>query len=88
MKDPTHPDLFEEEDTPMAKRPAGYIQMLKRRMKYREAEPGEPTCNDCKHLIKERYHGRNYYKCALIGISRSEATDVKLKDTCRKQECP
>lgn len=83
MEEPKHPDLFSDEPTPIGKVPHGHIQKLKRRMKYRQAEPGEPTCKTCSHCMKLSYHGRNYYKCELIGDSRSEATDIRLKDTCK-----
>lgn len=48
------------------------------------------TCKDCKHLVcNER--NRRYYKCEVMGISASEATDIHLKDVAcgmweRKEE--
>lgn len=38
------------------------------------------TCKDCKHLVCNRYNYKNYYKCDLMGITDSEATDIRLKD--------
>ena len=32
-------------------------------------------CKDCDHLIKGRYHDRNYSKCELYGMTHSVATD-------------
>ena len=44
-------------------------------------------CRDCKHLLKEDFHGKTYYKCELWYVSNSEATDIRLKHTaCRKYE--
>lgn len=83
-KEQTHPDLFKDGETPIGKEPKGWAQKKKRRMGYHEAREDEPSCADCDHLIKQTYHDKNYYKCDLIGISRSEATDIRLKDTCNK----
>lgn len=37
-------------------------------------------CRDCKYLKKIEYNDKHYYKCEIIGISNSSATDIKLKD--------
>ena len=43
-------------------------------------------CGDCVHLVKT-VANRTYYKCELIGISASEATDIRLKDVaCKRWE--
>ena len=43
-------------------------------------------CGDCRHLVKTEAN-RTYYKCELIGISASEATDIRLKDVaCKRWE--
>ena len=39
------------------------------------------TCEDCPHLIRHCYRGKNYYKCGVYGDSSSEATDWRLKWT-------
>ena len=36
-------------------------------------------CRDCCNLIGGDYHGKRYYKCKLYGVSRSDATDWRLK---------
>lgn len=36
-------------------------------------------CKDCKFLVSKK-RDRTYYKCSLMGISASEATDIRLKD--------
>lgn len=48
------------------------------------------TCKDCKFLVS-KMRDRTYYKCSLMGISASEATDIRLKDVAcnawvRKEE--
>lgn len=80
----SHPDLFEDDPTPIGDKPKGWVMEKKRRMRYHEAQNDEPSCKTCDHLIKQSYHNKNYYKCELIGISRSESTDIRLKDTCKK----
>ena len=43
-------------------------------------------CGDCRHLVKKEAN-RTFYKCELIGISASEATDIRLKDVaCKRWE--
>lgn len=37
-------------------------------------DPGDGICADCQHLVKTVWD-RTYYKCALYGVSHSEATD-------------
>ena len=43
---------------------------------YKKAENNK-CCKNCKHLIKSKY-----YKCELLGISNSTATDIRLSNTC------
>jgi hypothetical protein len=37
-------------------------------------------CKDCIYHIVGRYNGKWYHKCEKIGLSNSEATDIRLKD--------
>ena len=52
--------------------------------------PGIPelkrSCRYCAKKVKFKYHNKTYYKCTIIGISRSEATDIRLGDMCDKWE--
>ena len=44
-------------------------------------------CKTCKHCELHRYHGKNYYKCALWHISHSSATDIRVNATaCNRWE--
>lgn len=44
-------------------------------------------CKDCKYCIRENYNNKHYYKCKIMGISSSPATDIRLKDYgCSKWE--
>ena len=64
----------------------GKIQKIKQRNGFRIAPNKTTSCRFCKLLIKVDYHGKTYYKCDLIGTSHSEATDIRLKNTCNKFE--
>lgn len=61
-------------------------QTLLGRAGYRTATPTEKadgkTCKQCKH--RTRQYG--YYKCKLISLSHSMASDIRLKGTCNKWE--
>lgn len=37
-------------------------------------------CKNCMYLVCCSGRKRNYYKCKKIGLSNSEATDIRLKD--------
>lgn len=37
-------------------------------------------CKDCVYHKCLHYNNKNYHKCKMIGISNSEATDIRLKD--------
>jgi hypothetical protein len=66
------------------KKPQETIKNRWRRMYgYDEAH----RCGDCKYLCKYATNDSHYYKCNLMGISASEATDIRLKDVaCKRWE--
>ena len=37
-------------------------------------------CKNCAHFIEGHYHNRNYFKCQKMGLSHSEATDIRKSD--------
>ena len=46
----------------------------------------EHRCANCIHLIASK-RDRTYYKCEVMGMSASEATDIRLKDiACKRWE--
>ena len=59
-------------------------QLIKAQNKYRLAENKEQSCRRCIHRVPIEFHNKNYHKCEMIGDSRSEATDIRLKNTCNK----
>ena len=46
----------------------------------------ENMCGSCKYLHCFEYHDKRYYKCELIGFSKSEATDIRKSYVCDKFE--
>lgn len=55
------------------------------RLKYGYNE--KVNCGNCKHCIRINGNNKHYYKCEIIGISSSTATDIRLKDYgCLKYE--
>ena len=46
----------------------------------------EHICKDCKYCVYTE-RDKRWYKCLLMGVSASEATDIRLKDTaCTRWE--
>lgn len=39
----------------------------------------EHKCKDCSHLVAFKYN-RTYYKCEKMGITNSDASDIRLSD--------
>ena len=37
-------------------------------------------CKDCAHFLEGSYHNRKYFKCVKMGLSHSEATDIRKSD--------
>jgi hypothetical protein len=37
-------------------------------------------CENCKYHHRYDYHYKYYHKCEKLGITNSEATDIRLKD--------
>jgi hypothetical protein len=75
-------DLFGNEIDETKKIPSkGYARTLYVRH-YRKATHKIRRCKYCKHCVLIDYHSRNYYKCALIGDTRSGATDIRISNVC------
>ena len=76
-------NLFGELQEMDVSAPKSVYQRFKSMNHYREST-GHSRCKNCLYLLKMEYHGKNYYKCELMGVSNSEATDIKLKMVCNK----
>ena len=77
-------NLFGEVVDIVPDKPKSIYQQFKRANNYRLYTIKSISCKTCKHLSGFDYHNKRYYKCELIGISHSEATDIRLKNVCNK----
>jgi len=75
-------DLFGGETKYVEPKPKKLIDALSN---YRHSE-SDKKCKNCSNLIKKRQNMKNYYKCALLGVSRSSATDIRLNNVCDHYE--
>ncbi len=57
-------------------------QRFKAVNKYRKSDG--PQCKTCEYHVIFRHHDKRYHKCELIGISNSEATDIRVSYVCNK----
>ena len=58
------------------KKPRSKYQQWKLENNYRKADNGM-RCATCKNII-----GTRFYKCKLLGLSSSSATDIRLSNVC------
>jgi hypothetical protein len=82
-------NLFGEKDNKlefvMSYRQLGKRQKIRKYLNYRLGNK-EKSCRNCSHCIKFDYHNKVYYKCEIIGVSNSTATDIRLKNVCDKHQ--
>lgn len=51
--------------------------------------PEGETCGTCGHFIRKEFNGRTYFKCAMIGDSNCDASDIrKGQPACRDWRTP
>jgi hypothetical protein len=62
----------------------GLFETRKKLYRYRQSNDRYRRCKYCSHLRKIAAGSRNFYKCALIGITQSPATDIRLKSVCNR----
>lgn len=48
----------------------------------------EKRCSNCSNHIGGGYHGKQYHKCKLIGVSHSFATDIRVSAVCDAHSYP
>lgn len=61
----------------------GYYQKIKNNINYRKSGSPYSRCKLCIHKVNIPHHDKTYNKCDIIGLSRSQATDICLTYTCR-----
>lgn len=74
--------FFEVDNTPPQK-PLykSKYQKWKYENDYRKSE-NESRCKNCKNLLINNTYNKTFYKCLLLGISSSSATDIRLSNVC------
>lgn len=56
---------------------------IKQDFRWRYGYRNDHRCQECQHLVKS-VANRTHYKCEMMGITASAATDIRLKDyACR-----
>ena len=61
-------------------RPRSKYQQWKLENNYRKATDNQ-RCKNCKNM-EEKEEANKYYKCILLGLSSSPATDIRLSNVC------
>lgn len=74
------PDLFGGETPIVEKVNMSDYQRFKLINNYRLSN-GPQKCKNCSNICK-RQVGKVYYKCKLMGLSHSIATDIKVSHVC------
>ena len=59
-------------------------QKFKSTNNYHKTADKEICCKNCAYRIFGYYHDKSYNKCELMGVSHSEATDIRISYVCRK----
>ncbi len=57
-------------------------QKFKRKNNYRKSNKDCNHCGVCINSIAGEYHNRRYWKCELLGMSHSVATDIRKYNVC------
>ena len=79
--------LFDVDNQPIKVTFRSNYQKWKYENKYCKADQySDIRCGNCKYMFGVRLLKRIVYKCELLGISHSQATDIRLSNTCRNFE--
>lgn len=84
--DEKYPDLFGGETMVVPElKPRGPYQEMRLKMGYRNAaKDATQRCGSCKRLYVVGSRTRTYFKCKLLGVSNSKASDIRLKGVCNE----
>ena len=59
-------------------------ETIKERFRRINGYAQDKFCRDCKYFKMFSYNRKKYYKCEKIGVTQSQATDIRLKDCACK----
>jgi hypothetical protein len=66
-----------------AKKTQGKYLSWKSQFHYRKTN-GDDKCKYCEYSRHLDHHDKYYWKCSLMGISSSEASDIRAGNICDK----
>jgi hypothetical protein len=75
-------DMFGNEITEKPPEVHGYYKKWESDHHYRPATEHLRSCARCKYCKVIEYHDKRYRKCSLLGISASEASDIRASGLC------
>lgn len=75
-------NLFGEIQEDSAHIRPGKYQSFKVLNKYRKSDDGVARCKNCVNLVVNSGHSKTYYKCGMMGISMSIASDIRVNHVC------
>ena len=73
-------DLFGNDTNPVTKTRESKYMIHKKKNRYRKATNRE-KCKTCRFLIIREF-AKRYYKCLKMGISGSQASDIRVNNVC------
>lgn len=73
---------YEIDDIP-PKPPRGVFKKWKVENFYRKSD-GDKKCGNCCSFVELEHHNKTYFKCKLLGISNSEASDIRKSYVCNQ----
>lgn len=76
--------LFNEDIPETVKpKPRGRFNIWKTENNYRKSS-GEQKCKVCQHSERHRDRSKFFWKCRIMGISSSEASDIRAGHVCNR----
>lgn len=78
-------NLFGEEQSEnpvIIKKPHGHYKTFRAEHWYKKSSDKSRRCQFCINIIQTGYHGRNYYKCKIQGISSCHSSDIRKSYVC------
>ena len=78
-------DMFGVEIVTVKKYGSKYLE-FKGVNNYRKSDNKEVRCKTCEYYMTGDYHTKTLHKCELLGVSHSEATDLRVNNVCDKWE--
>ena len=73
-------DIFGNETNVQVQKSKKSKKTIKQKFRAINGYDESNKCKDCVHRISSRYHDKILHKCEMIGLTHSEATDIRLKD--------